>query len=354
MKQPSKRLFDELFSQRSSLIEIILTTLLLALGINFISGSLPIAWELSNGTILWIGIILCVVVIIYFVVRLIKSRYQTRTIQGFLTYDHNALELIAVREYYFSRMVKSYIDYALKYMPNSNKEWTHQSLDNAFIDDRRASIEIIIEAIEYFIIKELSIHLKTYFEGKDEKNIKYFHRTDIRNITESNRFLKIFTAPRLDSSVSEADEDDPEITRLPLQNMAFVLILPKESIITRIDERRISIDTKQFKMIIETFFLGINSEIPVGFHRHYLHLNRNDRVTDFSVGATISISFKSRILLSRGVEIYQWLDSFLDKLNSHMSESDFFANLQWMTVYPIIEHIEFLKKTQNSSNSHQE
>jgi hypothetical protein len=246
-----------------------------------------------------------------------------------------------------------YIDFVLELLPNSKKGWIDKSLENALIDDDRESIKIVREAVEYFVLKELSYHLQNYFNELRETHIRSFYRSDMKSVSDSNRFIKLFSAPRIDTP----EEDDefqgefPNVTRIYKQRSTFVLKLPKESKVIRKDERKVEIDTNKFKLVIEAVFIGVNSEIPVGFHKYYLKLNRNDRVTNFTIGVKIEVLFKIRMFFSRsGLKYYRWIDSFLDKLNESISESMFFNAIQWKAAYPVIEHVNSVFASLRSSS----
>jgi hypothetical protein len=65
-----KSLLSGMLSRRASFVEVVLTALFLALGINLVSGSLPPLLNLSNKATLAIGLLLCVVSVGYFIARL--------------------------------------------------------------------------------------------------------------------------------------------------------------------------------------------------------------------------------------------------------------------------------------------
>jgi hypothetical protein len=342
MKESSRNFLSEFLSRRASFIEVLLTALFLALGINLVSGSLPSLLQWSERQTLIVGICVSLLSIIYFAIRFFIERHRTQIYSGFLSYNRRNNEIINVPEYYFSRIIKMYIDFVLELLPNSKKGWIDKSLENALIDDDRESIKIVREAVEYFVLKELSYHLQNYFNELGETHIRSFYRSDMKSVSDSNRFIKLFSAPRINTP----EEDDelqgefPDVTRIHKQRSTFVLKLPEESKVIRKDERKIEIDTNKFKLVIEAVFIGVNSEIPVGFHKYYLKLNRNDRVTNFTIGVKVEVLFKLRMFFSRsGLKYYRWIDSFLDKLNESISESMFFNAIQWKAAYPVIEHV---------------
>ena len=62
------------------------------------------------------------------------------------------------------------------------------------------SMDIIREALEYFLLNKLSIHLNSYFKYPMErnKNISVIQREHIPSVLLSNRFLELFSKPMKD------------------------------------------------------------------------------------------------------------------------------------------------------------
>ena len=87
------------------------------------------------------------------------------------------------------------------------------------------------------------------------------------------------------------------------------------------------------------------SVLPMGFHIYYLKMknikDNLENTTERNVRLMLEISFKFPFLFSsRGMQYYNWIDSFLDHLENEFSEESFFNKIQWESSLTVIEWID--------------
>src|SRR5258706_1128614 len=266
MKSPGTGLLSGFLSKRTSFIELLLTVLLLAFGINLVSSSIIGLFDLSDRTAFIIGLTFCLIAIMYSVKRFSGERTRRQIVQGFIVHGTTQRAIVSVPEYDFSEKLVSYLSLAFDRYSELKDSWQKNSLHNAKIDDDRISIQIVKEVIEFYVLKLLSDHLKDYFKANSRReNIQEYDREHIQDLLRKDRFLDLFTTSKIYEKYA-----------------SFVLMLPKGSRISRINHNKIAIDTNKFIIIIDAYFLGVNKTIPQSFHKYCLSLSEGD-FEDFSV-----------------------------------------------------------------------
>jgi len=66
----------------------------------------------------------------------------------------------------------------------------------------------------------------------------------------------------------------------------------------------------------------------------------------FQINIDVKVLFKFGALLSRtGWEYYQWVDSFLNKLDKNISQSTFFESIGWNSALTVIKCLTVPPKT---------
>ena len=329
MEDTEKKIFEDFLSRRSSFIEIVLTIIFAALGINLLSTAS--ANSIGNTDVVItgaFGLLLCVLVIFYITIRFLKQRSKSISVDGFIIHNKHNKRLSSIEEYSLSRSINMYLDYAFSHIEELEVAWKSNPLDNAQAEDSRLSIVVLREAIEFFVLEQLSAHLREYFNDKElSKGTKAYYGEDFRDIMQTNRFFRLYSSPQ--------------------RVNPFYLILPKNSRIYRNKDGQVVVETDKFSMSIEAYFGGINILIPSSFHKYYLSIDK-ENVDDFTIGASIFVFMKLRMLLSfSGLKYYQWIDTFLDQIDQNMSQDRFFKSIDWNSVSMIIRHLNNLKEPSN-------
>ncbi len=350
-----------LISERSDIIEVVVVGIVIALGVNIAANAITPLLNLGPLGGFVVGIAITIVGIIYLFARLFSTREQVREYEAIFIYDAEQNSLINIPRYEFGEDFVHYFQGAFVENPAIKTIWEKEPLcniretvwgKNERDEKRPRSMELVSEAVEYYILNKLSVHLSGYFSKKGfrETNLQKYDRGDIPQVLLSNRFFELFSRPMIDRPlfVQQAlDESDEETVSVWNEDGTlydrFDLILPKESQIQRPKPYTIEIRTPRMSLSIQTDFRGFSANLPRGFATLYLGITNaeNDeffqRFMDMTVRSKISVSFKFGALLSAtGWEYYHWIDSFLSDLESDFSANQFFTNLNWESVHTII------------------
>ena len=362
----SKSVIAELIANRTSLLELILVAILLALSVNLISSSIPEIFSLSPLWVFSIGIFLGLIVLLYSIFRLLKNKYRTQTFEGFFTYSKKRNAVISIPRYEYSEQLYSYLQASFSENEAFKASWKKEPLSERYnkrqekknIEANRLwSMDLITEATEYFVLNRLSLHLSDYFNSKrgtSDKTIKQFYRNDIPDVLLSNRFLELFSRPMKErvSFVKHPTENSENIVYARGENGAifhkFNLILPSESKLSRRSKNQLEIETSRFTLKITVDFSGFNTFVPFEFHRYILNEKEIMDIDDFQVNITMDIEFKSlAFLTSTGWDYYYWVDSFLEDFRESFDETSFFEHIGWNQVLTLMNFLS--SKTRKTS-----
>jgi len=120
----------------------------------------------------------------------------------------------------------------------------------------------------------------------------------------------------------------------------FDLTLPKETTIRRPSAGTIVLENNRFKLSIIVKYAGFSAVVPFDFIQYYIGEN------PFEVHAQhvdIELKYEVRplsLLREAGWEYYQWVDSFVSRVQAEMSGGQFLRRIGWDTVATLIHIIE--------------
>ncbi|MDP2769099.1 MAG: hypothetical protein Q8O81_04600 [Giesbergeria sp.] len=339
---------DSLLKSRSTLIELIVAAIGLALGVNLLASAIAAHFEPSGTTILAIGAVLTLVSLIAIGRRTLATRSVARNLEGFLCFRHDPPNLISIPRYRYSEEIEQSLSalFAENEAPKKlwgsdpvhKKEPPDQALDIRLAGQTAAG-KLIVEATEYFVLETLSTHLTDYFNqpALDSTKVRELTREDLGPLVFGNRFLDTFSRPMKERAafVDQTMEDDPNNQHIVaaygngVMFSRFDLVLPEKATVTRLDKGLVSIDAPKFRMTLRVDFQGYGSVLPTDFYELYLGESSMD-VRAYKVEASVTIEFKRFALLTRsGWEYHRWLDSFLDKLEEDISHETFLERIGW-------------------------
>ncbi len=356
----NKGIVDLILSSRSSLFELLMVAILLAIGVNMITNAIPIIAKLDPFKNLCIGCAFIFAAIIYFAFKLFGKRTFNREYEAVIIYDSKANELVNIPRYEFTEEITHFFKGA--FIENSalkiiwQKEplssipevlWKEENEDAK----RPKSMDLIAEAVEYFVLSKLSVHLEDYFseENFSKVYLKEFQRVDIPEVLLSNRFLELFSRPMQDRSyfIKYVNDEEDDIDGLWNEDGTFYeklkIVLPKKARIIRLKPHAIQIATSRFNMYVEVGFDGCIFNLPCGFAKRYLRItNLEDedyfaRHFQFQINLAISIEFHfGALLFTAGWEYYRWVDSFIANLRSKLAFENFLSKINWETAHTIL------------------
>ncbi len=363
-----------ILTERNSLTNIIIGTIIASLGINLISESILQIFFFGAHIMLVIGIGTSLASVWYFIRIMMAKRTQVRKYSGFFIVDQVEKKVIPVNRYPYSINLSRYLESACAesqdirmvleesiYVPDTTIKIPRENIDEVEIErEERAAVKklmatpdrrLILEATEYFVFRMLSTHLTNYFSDEKfkEENLTKFEREDIPQVLLENRFLNLFSKPMEervaafeDRYVSKNTRDGSGGSNADFSH--FHLILPTKAKVSRTGENTCEITTQKFTLRVNILYFGADELLPADFEKYYLRLqeyyqrSNPSMVKEKAIEIEVKVFFKNSIFFSRtGLQYYEWLDSYLDKLEEEFSSSYFFKKIGWDSVSTLMD-----------------
>jgi len=353
---------------RKNLIEVIMIAVFLGLGVNLIGGYVFGVTEITPRAYVLIGVVFCIISVLYLAFRLIAQRVQSRSYEGFLVYDNKRNDIVLVPRYEFSEDICRYKRAAFLENTALKTQWEMESLksllrrddldEETIIRKPLKAAQLLSEAVEYFILSRLSTHLTDYFSDINlaTRNLKKYRREDIPDVLLSNRFLEMFSRPMEDRPTFVGEIlGEKEVGTVVMQDSeagtiyeSFDLILPKVSTVRRVDANKIVIDTRKLNISITIRFEGYCAVLRREFHEVYLGIDDwIDTIDDAEVKVDIVTRMKLPALFSpAGWRYYGWIDSFLDEIDEALSVDTFFNRIGWESALTFLQCSQRAKEKQ--------
>lgn len=258
--------------------------------------------------------------------------------------------------YEFSEEIHSYIKSAFGENPALKNIWKKEPDIS-----KQKSAQLVLEAVQYFLLSRLSTHLIDYFAAEEFKkaNLKKYERKDIPEILLNNRFLELFSRPMEerpafmdDDNHEDSEEPDDIVYASGLKGAIydrFELVLPQKSSIRKLENNKIEIETENLKISMVVQFEGFNSQLPMMFEEYYLGINDSNEYSVYQLDIGIDVQMKLKSVFSSvGREYYQWVESYLDIIEEEVSKDAFFERINWENVRVILQCCN-LKQTKGKS-----
>jgi hypothetical protein len=244
MKEKELSFVEGIVHNRKNVIEIVVVAILLAFGVNLISGQ---AKDSGSFYVVTIGVLLLLGSILYLITRLFRK--ENRSYRAFFIYNKEKNELVPVPRYNFAESLRKYLHAAITEDPAIETHWDIEPLCEG-----QESVKLVTEAIEYLVLSKLSTHLADYFSDErfKKKNLKMYQRENIPNILFKNRFLDLFSRPMknrlpfMNDSFDELENGEIISAYNPSGEIyeKFELVLPKGSTVQKLEDYKVEIDTK--------------------------------------------------------------------------------------------------------------
>lgn len=293
---------------------------------------------------------------------------EARTAQeGHVAWDTNRRQKkngsIAVDGYEFSEEITSYLS-GLSENKALRDIWQKGDLNilrpgagAGAAKDKLTAAKLAREAIEYFALRKLSLHLSGYFENNPDiadVEIQRIGREDIPKILLQNRFLELFSRPMAEREAFSQDQG-PVHGKVVFQVKGtgemfdhFELILPAKSNVTRLDEGTIIIDTRRFTISVSSEFGGGGYGLPTWFEPMYLGTDLFE-TRAYAADLIVTVNYKFSALFSlKGWNYYRWIDSFLDDLDASFSFNRFIDEIGWETACTVAKIFKRRRPPRNS------
>lgn len=358
MKETKNQPLSAFLHGRTTLIELLLVVIFISFSVSFVAGCITFINGFDPIKGIYVGVGICSFSVLYLVCRNIGKRAIHEKFLGFLVYNKQDNMIINVPRYDFAESICRNFKSAFAENTALKLIWDSEHIDSfyRFDEDTKnhyrkepVSAKLVREAVEYYVLENLSSHLSSFFNNDkvNEKKIHEFTRNEIPDVLLSNRFLELFSKPMIDRplfaehALNENNKHGKTIAMYGPNGInfrEFELILPLKSKIKRLKENQIEIKTSRFSIILSVEFDGMNTSLPRGFLKHYLSLVHALDYKVYKVCLSINIKFNYWSLLSlKGWDYYKWIDSFLKVLENDISKDKFFENINWESVFTIIQ-----------------
>lgn len=358
MNNKNQKPINKLLVSRSGLLEIIIMALLISSGINLVTTGISTKFVKFNDYITYAGVIFVIIGLVYLTFKVFGNRSISHTSNGFFVYHKLNKKLVPVNRYQVSSSLSDYIKALFTENKALSNMWNKEDFTDRYIVENDMLIkkeiksdQLLVEAIEYFVISRLSTHLTDYFNKfNNSDKLKTFIRNEVPDVLLSNRFLELFSKP-MEEREPFADFTDNNTEKNRKTVMAFSegaffdhfeLTLPKKSVVRRRGKNQVEISTNRFKMKIETMFDGMGESLPYKFEKYYLLLDKFSEISVYNFQVKVDIRFNLLSLFSfNGWRYYQWVDSFLLDIDKKINKVEFFNKINWdsnVTLYEMMDN----------------
>lgn len=344
------RVVENISVSRTALFEILIAGFFIGVCAS-ITGSIFFEEFKANILLLSFGVIVVLIICIWLLSKkFTKSGKVSISVHGFIIYLKESKKLKSVPRYYFSESIGRHISSAFSENEALKRQWENEPPVNAFSNEKGkradASLKLVREAAEYYVIEKLSTHLTDYFNNQnyDKSELTEFSRADVPSILLSNRFLELFSAPMEDRAVFDPERKSPKNGTI-IMSMGkggafysrFDLVLPNGAKVTR-ENDAIVIETSSFKLTMAIHCEGTGYVTPRNFEKHYLGLDSHRDYRDFKVRFEADVEFKLLATLKKSKWNYHaWLDGFFHSIERDMSGDQFFDQIAWEAVATMIQ-----------------
>ena len=346
---------DLIIASRANLLEIVIVAVGVALGVHFVAVSVldTSHWSALEGALLGIGLILAGC--IYLIAREFPRINRAFSFEGVLPVVRKTHQVIAIDRYEFAEDTARHV----KALAAENKAlavaWEDNPLSDFEFDgehgsrQRSPASKLAREALEYFVLNELSLHLSDHFNNNpriDESEVISFGRRDIPSVLLENHFLELFSRPMEEREAFSTPRGVSTEHRVSIKHGGkvvfqmgsggaiydeFELILPHRTKVSRVDADTILIQTERFSLRIEVEFDGFGATFSPDFVELYLG-QRYPEIQGLKIGLNIGVRFKWwSLLTTSGWEYYRWVDSFLERVANGFSFDRFLHRIGWET-----------------------
>ena len=349
-------LLGGVLKSRGALLRLLTTAIVLALGVNLIATYVATL----SGMPQWGAGLIGLVLVIAAFARLVRDSFQTKEVSRTLRADfiHKVDEnlLITIPRYRFSERLSQIVSGLFAENGAAKKVWDRDKIRCIYAIDSKsgqgrkhvpAANAIIVEALEYIVLEELTTQLADYFRkpGFAEERLRKLGRNDIPAILLSNRFLETFSRPMVERQafVDDALDGSKAVSSWKSSGelyQYFELVLPEKATVSRPSDSCLEISTPKFRLRIESSFEGFGSTLPMDFMLLYLGISELPwgNLATYQGQIKVSVRFRVFALLSRqGWEYHLWLDSFIEKLEQMLSVSGFLERIGWEESYTAVQ-----------------
>ncbi len=256
---------ESVISLRASLLELVATAICIALGVHWVAAGLATQFQWPGLVWVVLGASLSVLATVYLATRAAPRINGEFSLQGVLPLKGKDHQVIAIDRYEFAEKLAGYFRGLTAENRALARVWPDNPVTEFFdAEERQAgrrpspAVKLVHEAIEYFVLDELALHLSGYFENNpqvDSRELTRIGRREIPSVLLENRFLELFSKPMEEREAFLAEDKDgvtygDEVVFATGKGGAVFdlveLILPSGTVVSRIDSRTIQLKTDRF------------------------------------------------------------------------------------------------------------
>lgn len=335
--------------QRSLVYEVLAVSILGAFGVELLAAIALDNFRSHERTLTLAGMACIIVSVVYVGWRAyLRLNTSSEFFGVFLAGEKN--EPIEIPRYDLTEDLTQFIHGLCAENPAIGKLWQsplgRRTVNNKLQDAHESqSGQLLIEAIEYFFLNQLSLHLSGHFENNEqvsEDELISISAADIPGVLLKNRFLSTFSRSMEERVPFMNSGDAPTFGEVVFATGdggaifdQFELILPRGTKVERTGAGSLHIITRRFTLAVDVNFEGFNTHIDNQFVRFYIH-----RVPfsfqSYAVSLSLSIRLKPLAMLSRkGWEYYRWRETFVACMEDAFSFERFKDHIGWETARTI-------------------
>lgn len=332
--------------------ELVLTTVLIAAGINLVVFGICSLLPKTNGAIfIIVGSILVSISLGLILWRHFLQSCRKKIVTAALLYNKESKSIVNIPNYDFAEDIYSYLNAAISEDANIKGMWLQDELGltnifneisptNTYIAVSRSGA-VLNQLIEYLVLKELSVLTTDYFNSSpfDKKKIKKLQQTDIADLTASNVFLSLFSKPTYERVAfgNKPTDIDFGYGKDGAIYDKFELTLPVNCEVLRKHHNIITIIHPLFTLTITPSFTGFGETIPHNFIKRYLRIEDAKYISSFKIWVGIDLKFSWKALFINKAEYYEWIDKFIDTISNYASIEGFFDKISWNIIEAMLQ-----------------
>lgn len=343
-------MFSQLKDNQKQLVELIIATIILGIGLEFIASSLQEIFGLPSRTLLVVGLTVVTICSVFIILQVLGNNQYEETIDGFFVYKKAENTVIEIERYHYGRDLSMYLSAAFSENPAFKSMWEKEKLSDIHkrLPQDTESRRFIVEATEYFLLERLSTHLGDYFNQRevDSVSLTEFGREDVPDVLLKNRFMELFSRPIGERAVFLPHDSESHTNTIMMGGKnaffsRFDLTLPAGSKVRRVGSGAVEIETNRLTLRFSIHFSGMGSVLPRRFDRYYLREGDFSNLSTYKVKIKAAVELKRYALFTRsGWEMYYWSESFIDSFRERFSKDFFFEKIGWEHIQTLLQCTE--------------
>lgn len=311
-------------NRKAEFLEIILITISISLGINLISSSIFSLDCKKNIVILTIGVIICFIVVLYYLKIKVKSMNMDKIINGNIILNANNGKIYGILPYSSSIRISDHIVAVILENKRIRKKYNDalkiiKNFDGNIVElQNNYFLYILNSVLEYEILNLLIDHLPL---KEDDINI-----IDLNNASEdivNNIFIKTLAKDYKKRDIFKNyydDADDIELYSI-LSDEGYIynkfkIAIPKKAKLIHKDNLLI-IKSKLFKVSVEWNIEEFNCPFhDMKFYNYFLKDNLIDfNDVEFSYYISVKVEYSLLSMLSKKSNMYYlWIEFIINQL----------------------------------------